>query len=327
VTSPPAVDVDGFPLLPALPGGRPVPVAARSLARLVAGIRGTAVLTARTEGLVAMVVFLDREPIDGLVVSGDRRVTGPDVLDEIADVPVDAISVTEVSPELAVALGSYFLPTGVRQVPATVVLPEDFVRSLARPGQRGCVLVRAGDALGLVFVADGRVLLAYRADGEASGGLEQVAPLFERPGATLWARLGPDPGLARPDTAPRPQPARTAPAPPYPAAPPSASPPEPPAAPTWAEPGPYPGALPGAGPGLAPDQGAALVRAILEEVRQVLGPHTVRVEGVFLHAEPSAAGLRAAAESLRERRIRLVSRNTLDLVVDRALSVVERAGA
>jgi hypothetical protein len=361
VSSLPAVDADGFPTFPALPGGRPVPVTARSLARLVAGIRGTAVLSARTPDLAAMVVFLDREPVDGVAIAGDRRVTGPDVLDEIAEVPIEAVSVTEVGRDLAVVVGSYFLPTAVREVPAGMVIADAFIHSLARPGQRGCVLVRAGDALGLVFIGGGRVLLAGRADGDALGGLEQVAPLLEHPQATLWARLGPDTGLTLPAEQPaaarRPEPVTPAPPPPDalvpPAATPAPGPPEPsyasapppahypPPAPPYvqqqpdhqgppyaqpAAPTPQTAAPPPAPPPAEGAQGPALVSAVLEEVRQVLGPHSVRVEGVFLHAEPTVAGLRAAAESLRDRRIRLVSRTTLELVASRALAVLDRAG-
>jgi hypothetical protein len=366
------VDADGFPLFPAMPGGRRVPVEARSLARLVAGIRGTAVLTATTDSLAAMVVFLDREPVDGVAVAGERRVTGPEVLDEIDEVPVDAITVTEVSPELALVLGSYFLPTAIRQVPASVVVPDQFIRSLGRPGQRGCVLVKAGGDLGLVFIGGGQVRLACRADGEAVGGLEQVTPLLEDPAATLWARVGPDPGLTlpvRPEppvagvgmpqaSAPLPPPPPLAvepgpppaeqpwfqpPPPPPPVPPPPIDapyvvqevgpPPPPPFAPPPGPPEPPPAFAQASAPPPPPvsppppGQGPALVGAVLDEVRQVLGPHAVRVEGVFLHAEPTVEGLRAAAESLPDRRIRLVSRSTLELVASRALAVLDRAGA
>src|SRR5262249_47306913 len=117
-------------------------------------------------------------------------------------------------------------------VPAGFVVPEDFVRSLARPGQRGCLLVRTPETMGMVFVARGRVVLAYREDGRI-GGFEQVAPLFALPGATLWARLGPDteappaaraPRRAAPPPAPAPSP-QAPPSPPPPPQPPQASPP------------------------------------------------------------------------------------------------------
>src|SRR5207302_10929369 len=84
-----------------------------------------------------------------------------------------------------------FLSTEIRGLPANLVVAEDFVRSLARPGRRGCVIVRTPDALGLGFIAGGRVGLAYRGRG-ATGGLEEVTELLQAPGATLWARLGPD---------------------------------------------------------------------------------------------------------------------------------------
>jgi hypothetical protein len=284
-------------MFPAIPGGRAAPTAARSLARLVAGLR-TAVVSARTAELAAMVVFLEREPVDGLAVRGGDRVTGADVLDEIAAVPIEVVTVTELAPELARVLGSYFLPTAVRGMPASVVLGESFVRSLAKPGQRGCVLVRSGDGLGLVFVAASAVLLAYRQDGDTFGGFEQVASMFEDPTATLWARLGPALGDEAPTTT------RTLPA----EAPPPV--PEPPA------PAPIEPAQPAMPPGL--------VDAVLDEVRQVLGPHTVRVEGRFKDADPTVAGIRAAAESLREQRVRLISPATMDLVASRVLALLDR---
>ena len=313
---PPVLDADGFPLFPALPGGRVVPVTARSLARLVAGIHGSAVLSARTDALAAMVVFLDREPVDGLAVGEGRHVTGADVLDEIAEVPVDRVTLTEVPSELAAVLGCYFLPTAVRGVPAAVVVAEDFVRSLARPGQRACVLVRSADALGLAFVAAGRVVLAYRQDAEEVGGLEQVAPLFAEPATTVWARIGADTGLTVPAAVraePAPPGSRPRPMPEHRPEPPPSAEATPPAEPTTTG-TPWPGQ----------DAGQELVAAVLDEVRHVLGPHTVRVEGLFLRADPTVAGLRAAATSLRQRRVRLISRATMDLVVERALAALDR---
>jgi len=62
----------------------------------------------------------------------------------------------------------------------------------------------------------------------------------------------------------------------------------------------------------------------LAEVRDVLGVHAVRVEGVLRRAEPTLEGLRAAAESLRERRVRLLSPATMELVADRVLAALER---
>jgi len=285
------LDADGLPLFPPLPGGRVVPQAgARSIARLVAGLR-TAVVTVRTDEVTAMVVFVDHRPADGMALRAQRRVLGADALDEIADARVDEVTVTEVTPEVASVLGSYFLPTELRALSAGLVAPEEFVRSLARPGQRGCLLVRAPEALGVVFLAGGRVVLACRQDGPA-GGLEQVAPLFASPGATLWARLGSDPAAATVEPGSAPAPAADAiPAPPIAA----------PASPVVASP----------------------LDVALAEAREVLGPHAVRVEGVLRRAEPTLDGLRAAAESLRERRVRLLSRATMELVSDRVLAALD----
>jgi hypothetical protein len=329
-------DADGLPLFPPLPGGRvAAPAGARSVVRLVAGLR-TGVVTALTDEVAAMVVFVDHEPVDGVAVRGDRRIVGPDALDEIAHAPVERVSVTEVTPEVARVVGSYFLPTELRAVPAGFVAPDDFVRSLARPGQRGCLLVRTDDTLGVVFMAGGRVVLAYRQDGQV-GGFEQVASLFARPGATLWARLGPD--LTGPMAAPEAVPAPPSVAAPAPAAPPPmpVSFPAPDPARTPPPPDPVvngaaahdvvPAPTTAPPPAPAPVPQVAPLDAVLAEVREVLGAHAVRVEPILRRAEPTVEGLRAAAEALRARRVRLLSPATMDLVADRVLAALDRQAA
>jgi hypothetical protein len=334
----PGTDADGLPLFPPLPGGRTAAqTGARSVARLVAGLR-TAVVTVRTDAVAAMVVFVEHQPVDGVAVRGDRRVVGPDALDEIADAPVEQVTVTEVTPEIARVVGSYFLPTELRSVPAGFVAPEDFVRSLARPGQRGCLLVRTDDELGVVFMAGGRVVLGYRQDGQV-GGFEQVAPLFARPGATLWARLGPDLHGPMPEPEVVPPPASVArPAPPAPSPPPPPPPvivaaAEPPPPPVTAMPPPPPAPVASglaapevapAAPTPAPVPQAPPLDAALAEVREVLGAHAVRIEPLLRRAEPTVEGLRAAAEALRERRVRLLSPATMEVVADRVLAVLDR---
>ena len=329
-------DADGLPLFPPLPEGRvAAPAGARSVVRLVAGLR-TGVVTVRTDEVAAMVVFVDHEPVDGVAVRSDRRIVGPDALDEIAHAPVERVTVTEVTPEVARVVGSYFLPTELRAVPAGFVSPDDFVRSLARPGQRGCLLVRTDDSLGVVFMAGGRVVLAYRQDGQV-GGFEQVAPLFAMPGATLWARLGPD--LAGPMAAPEAVPAPPSVAAPAPAAPPPvpvsfAAPEPPPPASAVPPPPPAPVVNGTASPDVMapppvtpPVPQVAPLDAALAEVREVLGTHAVRVEPILRRAEPTVEGLRAAAEALRERRVRLLSPATMDLVADRVLAALDRQAA
>jgi hypothetical protein len=355
-------DADGLPLFPPLPGGRTMQqTGARSVARLMLGLR-TAVVTVRAEDVAAMVVIVDHQPVDGVAVRGERRVVGPDALDEIAEAPVDRVQVTEVTAEVASVVGSYFLPTELRGVPAGFVAPDDFVRSLARPGQRGCLLVRSDDGLGVVFMAGGRVVLAYREDGPI-GGFEQVAPLFARPGATLWARLGPDLSGPMPPPVPEPAPA-PAPAAPHPFVPPPAAPPvahvpapapaangagvpdpptvrpspapapvppaysAPPPPAYTAAPPPLPAVPPPAG---EPPAGAATglppLEIALAEVRDVLGAHSVRVEPILRRADPSLDGVRAAAESLRERRVRLISPATMELLADRVLAALDGRAA
>jgi hypothetical protein len=342
----PDLDDEGFPLFPPLPGGRPLAVGARSLARLVASIR-TGVLTARTDALAAMIVFYEREPIDGFAETASGRTTGPDALDELVEVPIAGVAVTETSPELALAVGSYLLPTEIRDLPARVVVPELFLRSLGRPGQRGCLLIRTPAALGLVFLEEEQVLLGCRQDG-TSGGLEAVADLWEHPEARLWARLGP--ARSAPTTIPTRMPfaasANEA-APPQAAAatatawpawqpPPPADPwiaAEQPAAETasplpplrpWSEEGAVP--IPAwAAPEPAPPAPAQdRLGAVLGEVRAVLGPQAARVEELFRSAPATVEGLRAAAESLRRQRLRLISPATLGVVADRVLAVLDR---
>ncbi len=288
----PGLDADGLPVFPPLPSGRVVEPAGRSLVRLVTGLR-TAVLTVSAGTAEAMLVFLDHELIDGLVVRGEHRLVGPEALDEIAGEPIQRATVADVDPDLARAVGNYFLSTELR-VPARLVVPETFVRGLARPDQRGCVIVRSKDALGLVFLGGGRILLAYRPGGVV-GGFEQVAPIFAEPEARLWARLGPEPVHAtapEPVHATAPEPVHaTAPEPVHATAPNTAPQPTSPAAGT-SDPTP--------------------LERVLDAVREVLGPHSVRVEPALRAAGSDPHGLRLAVESLRERRLRLLSQATVE---------------
>ena len=323
----PDIDTDGFPLFPPLPGGPEVPITARSLPRLVSSLN-TGVLTAETEEVAGMVVFVDRQPVDGMALRGGRRVTGADALDEIADVPVERLSYRELPRELAGVLGSYFLPTEVWEVPAARVIPEAFVRSLARPDGRGCVLVRTGGETGLVFLAAGQVVLALRAGAGDMGGLETISELLADPEARLWARLGalpedfPHPGEVAPsprgDQAPGSAPMVAAPLPvPQPtAAVQSPPPPPPPAAPETAWP-------PAESSPVTAEPAEGVLERVLERVRQRLGRHSAAVEEVFQNAPQTADGLRSAAESVRGLRIRLVSQTTLEEIADDAISLLD----
>jgi hypothetical protein len=71
----------------------------------------------------------------------------------------------------------------------------------------------------------------------------------------------------------------------------------------------------------------APLEAALAEVRRVLGVHSVRVEGVLQRAGPTPDGLRAAARSLRERRVRLLSQETMELVAERVEAALDRQDA
>jgi hypothetical protein len=74
----------------------------------------------------------------------------------------------------------------------------------------------------------------------------------------------------------------------------------------------------------APVPQAPPLDAALAVVREVLGAHAVRIEPLLRRAEPTVEGLRAAAEALRERRVRLLSPATMELVADRVLAVLDR---
>jgi hypothetical protein len=291
-----------------------VPITAKSLPRLVAGLT-TGVLSARTEAVSADVIFVDREPVDGMALRDGRRVTGPDALDEIADVAVSQLSFRALPRDLASVAGSYFLPTEVREVPAVRVLPEAFVRSLARPDGRGCVLVRAGAETGLIFLARGQVALALHVDAARVGGLEAVSELLADPEARFWARLGElGPAVsAVPSAGGAVQAAGGA----VQAAPPG---PDLEAASAVAAPGPAP-SVPVMPPAPAVRGDEALER-ILEIVRLRLGRNSTSVEEVFRAAPHTDAGLRSAAESVRTLRIRLVSPATLEEIADGAIAVL-----
>jgi hypothetical protein len=77
-------------------------------------------------------------------------------------------------------------------------------------------------------------------------------------------------------------------------------------------------------PAQAPVARTAPLDAALAEVREVLGAHAVRVEPLLRRAEPTVEGLRAAADALRDRRVRLLSPATMELVADRVLAVLDR---
>lgn len=311
------VDSDGFPIFPPLIGGREVPIQFKTLPRLVASLR-TGVLVADSNRLRAQVrvVFLEWRPVDGLALCEGRSVTGPDALDEIDDVPVDHLAFFKLPPRVAGVLGNYFLPTEIGGLPAAHVLPDAFIRSLARPDTRGCVLLRAGDELGLVFLAAGEVVLAARPATGVTGGMEVVADLFARPDTRIWVRLGPLPEeFAVPDAAEEPV---------------LAVEPQPPAQP-WSvrppadedvatEPVPEP---PTPTPSLlaAPELDDAL-EEILHRARERLGRHARAVEEVFEGAPRTQEGLRSAAESVRGLRIRLVSRTTLEGIADQAVAIL-----
>jgi hypothetical protein len=273
----------------------------------------TGMLTAQTEEVVAAVVFVDRQPVDGMALRGGRRVTGADALDEIADVPMERLSFRELPPDLAAVLGSYFLPTELREVPAARVVPEAFVRSLARPDSRGCVLVRAGSETGLVFLAAGQVVLALRPDAGQIGGLGEVADLLADPQARLWARLA-----ALPEDFLRPGEGTRSPAAgPASVSSPVAAAPEPPAGPPLGPPPPTPGQP-------APTSMEQVVEQIVQGARRRLGRHASAVEEVFRRAPPTGDGLRSAAESVRGLRIRLVSPATMEGIADDAIAILDR---
>ncbi|MBO0681727.1 MAG: hypothetical protein J2P45_01115 [Candidatus Dormibacteraeota bacterium] len=322
-------DSDGFPIFPPLTGGHEVPIQFRTLPRAVASLR-TGVLVADSNRIRAraMVVFLEWHAVDGMALCEGRSVTGPDALDEIADAPVDHLAFFKLPSRMAAVLGNYFLPTEIGNLPAAHVLPDSFIGSLARPDTRGCVLIQAGDEMGLVFLAAGEVVLATRPATGGIGGMEVVADLFARPGARIWVRLGPlSEEFAVPDPAGERAEAR----------PPSTghgSIGSQPAPSLWSVPRPAdsevaPGPVPE--PSAPPPPAASELDEVLEEIlqraRERLGRHAAAVEEVFRGAPRTREGLRSAAESVRGLRIRLVSRGTLEEIADQAVAILGAAGA
>jgi hypothetical protein len=91
--------------------------------------------------------------------------------------------------------------------------------------------------------------------------------------------------------------------------------------PAYVAPAPPPAPVEAVAPGVPP------LEIALAEVREVLGAHSVRVEPILRRAEPTLEGMRAAAESLRERRVRLLSPATMELAADRILAALDSRAA
>jgi hypothetical protein len=332
----PALDgAAGIPFLPPLGQANQVPATAGSLARLV-GEPGAVAMTVETGEVEAILVFIDRQPAVAVARRGSRVTIGGDAFETVAEVPVDRLRLFRVDPTLGRALGAYFLPTVVDRLPVAKVAAEAFIRSFARPDQRACVIVQSAGELGLAFL-DGDTVLSCLAPGAGAGGLDRLAGLLAQPDARLTVRVGAaDAGAPATDVA---APAADAVAPPGAGAGVARE-----AAPAAAGPGlaaflertgasqaasPVPSEPPPAeSPALPRAESAdpGLVQAVMAEADQLLGRNSARVAEALRDVEPTPGAVVAALKGLREERVRLVSAETMDLVVERALEVVKERG-
>jgi len=180
---------DPLPGFPPLPDGPAIVPDAGSLLRLVRSL-DTAVLEARHGGLHAAVVLDGQDVLDGYLEHARSVETGAEVLDRLDGVPLSAVRVLRLPAALVRALPWYWrAPARVVVRPGCWMDGELLLRSVARAGQHGVVCVRAGDALGVVFVEEEAVLGAYCRGGDRVGGVGEVVPLFEDRGALVVARL------------------------------------------------------------------------------------------------------------------------------------------
>lgn len=190
------IDPDGLPGLPPLPDAAATVPEAASLLRLVQAL-DTAALQVVDGELRALVLFDRREVVDGYLQHRQAVATGPDVLDHLEGVPAARTRLHWMPPGMLRVLPCWWrVPTQVTLGPKGWMDGELLVRSFARPGQRGIVCVRASGALGVVLIEDGEVQGAYRAGGDRVGDVSEVAPLFDDPSATVFARVE-APGMVR----------------------------------------------------------------------------------------------------------------------------------
>lgn len=183
------LDDEGLPTFPPLPDGAASAPEATSLLRLVQAL-DTAALEVTDGELHALVLFDQREVIDGYLEHRQAVATGPDVLDHVEGVAASHVRLHWLPSGVVRTLPCWWrVPSQVTIGPGRWMDGEMLVRSFARPAQRGIVSVRVASGLGLVFVDDGVVQGAYRAGGDRIGDVSEVVALFDDPAAMLTARI------------------------------------------------------------------------------------------------------------------------------------------
>jgi hypothetical protein len=307
----------GIPFLPPLGESRQVPATAGTLAGLAGDL--CVAMTVETAAIEAILVFIDRAPVVAVARRGSLVTRDREALETVAEVPVEGLRFFRVDRVLAHVLGAYFLPTVVPDLPVGCVAAEPFIRSFGKPGQRACVIVRAAADLGLAFL-DGDADPACMTSGGEAGGLDRLAGLLTQPGARLTVRAGgadAGPSDAGPSDA-------------GPSGGAGAAQPRPPAlgpglAAFLARSGGPPGLEGGAstGPLTAESADPGAVEAVMAEVEQLLGRNSARVASALEGVEPTPEAIATAVKRLREDGVRLVSPETMDLVVERTLAVLK----
>jgi hypothetical protein len=184
------MDQDGLPTFPPLPARAAFAPQATSLLRLVHGLDCGA-LEVVVEALRAVVIFEDRQVVDGYLEDVQGAFAGPEVLDRLDCVPVAAARLYSLPGPVLRLLPCYWrVPSQVTIGPNRWMDGELLLRSFARRGQRGIVCIRVQNELrGVAFVEQDQVVGAYRVDGDRVGGVEEVSPLFTDPQVALVGRL------------------------------------------------------------------------------------------------------------------------------------------
>jgi hypothetical protein len=177
--------------------------------------------------------------------------------------------------------------------------------------------VRAAADLGLAFL-DGDADPACMTSGGEAGGLDRLAGLLTQPGARLTVRAGgadagpSDAGPSGGVGAAQPRSAALGPG----------------LAAFLARSGGPPGPEGGAstGPPAAESADPGAVEAVMAEVEDLLGRNSARVAEALEGVEPTPEAIATAVKRLREDGVRLVSPETMDLVVERTLAVLKGRG-
>jgi hypothetical protein len=303
---------DVLPSFPPLPAGAATPPDGVSMVRLVHAI-DTAVMEVEHEDLRAVVLFENRELVDGYLERAGGVATGVEVLDELDGVPATHVRL-------------HWLPaTVVRALPRYWRLPSQLVirnvkwmdgrlllRSFARPRQSGVVCVRdGGGALGIAFVEQGDVLGCYLAGGDAAGSLEDLAALLEDPLAVLVARLESSGASASGQGF---------------VAPPSVAPVGPVPGPVFT-PRSHGGPLYG-GPGLPVEEPPPNLRVLDDielAIRSEIHDYADPAVAVFRSAPPTREGLLEAATHVERMRIRMISQERMQAIAERARQIIVTA--